>query len=166
MESSIDVAPMARWNGIDSTKEVHPTQVADFIKSGWVILMSYQRRIDVPVQEYSPSGTLYNTRCEYEPVVLMGQTDFDSLREQIAGATLVIEDLRAKERKLHELEKTHMVTENRLKNATDESVRLARELDSKRVELSTLTTAKYKMEADIGKIRSALGEIRMKEILG
>jgi hypothetical protein len=166
METSIDVAPMAHWNGIDNTKEVHPTQVADLIKSGWVILMSYQRRLDIPHQEYSPNGTLYNTRSEYEPVVLMGQTSLDSFREQIAGAALVIKDLRVKEAELHELTKKQVILENSQNALRNEVARQEKELETKRSECSILMTAKYKMESDIGKIRSALGEIRMKEILG
>jgi len=158
---------MTRWNGIENTKEIHPIQVAAFIKSGWVILMSYQKRIDISEQESGMNGqVLYNTRCEYEPVVLMGQTCLDSLQEQLDGSALVIKDLRVKEIELHDLQKKHVVAENRCKTASDLVERFTKDLETKRNEISALTTAKYKMEADIGKIRSALGEIRMKEILG
>jgi hypothetical protein len=167
MEHAMDVAPMARWSGIDNTKEVHPMEVASYIQRGWSILMGYQRRVDVPHQEIGLNGYVaQTTRSEYEAVVLMGQTNLDGLREQIANATATIKDLRVKEMELLNLQVKHGIMKKDLQLAQDDLAHKERYLAEKREQAATWSATKTKLETDISKIRTAIGELKMKEILG
>lgn len=156
------------FKDIAETKEIDPKDLLDHLKQGWRVLMTFTREMLCNKNEYCAAlnAHTYNTVVWSLPIILVGRTDLERLREvETAHKTL---------------QKTH-----------DELVKkgaaLQTEFDLRFKELGTLNeslkhahaaekTARDKLieqrdlnrviEGDIGKIRSALGEIRMKEILG
>ena len=164
-QAAVSIEPMTKWNSIEETIEVLPTEVSDYIRKGYVILMAYMSRTDIPAQTFENGYVVNNTRCEYEPIVLMGRTDVDSLREKVANLQARCDQLLKCESELHEAKKERIVLDNKLNTATSENVRIAKQFEEKRNEVSAIQTTKYKLEGDIAKIRNAIGEIKMKEIL-
>lgn len=79
MEGGIQTAPMEKWANITKTMEVHPGQVGDYVKTGWVILMAYMRRTDIPDQQFQNNAVVYTSKQVYEPIVLIGQTNIESM---------------------------------------------------------------------------------------
>lgn len=162
----VTTEPMAKWNGIEETVEVLPMEVADYIRRGYVILMGYARRMDVMEQILENGYCLHKTRCEYQSVVLMGRTKLDTLQEQVLNLTARVNSLVESEKKLDEMQKERITLDNRLSGAMSDNENLRKLYTDKTSEISTIQTTKYKLEADIGKIRNAIGELKMKDILG
>jgi|SRR5208337_1012358 len=163
---SVNITPGVRWDGIDKTVEVHPTQVADYVKRGWVILMTYSARDDVTESSFARGYQENTVRCEYRPVVLMGQTVLDAIREENARLSSAEKTLSELDVQHRELKKKH---EELSRSLADVSRRLAESEGHSSDWLrraSEHETQKRKLETDIGKIRTAVGEIRIKEILG
>jgi len=161
----VTMNPGVRWDSIETCKEVHPTEVAEHVRKGWVILMSYAARDDV-IENYWENGmNQQRVRCEYCPVVLMGQMNLDALRAEN-------EDLKTRNKALAESDQQHqkLRTEHealkRGHTSSKEFLELAEkratEADGKRREAEE---QKRRLEVDIGKVRSAIGDLRMREIL-
>jgi hypothetical protein len=163
---SVSIAEGVRWDGIDKTPEVHPTAVAEYVKNGWIILMAYNVRDDVHEQTWARGYQESTVRSEYRPVVLMGQTNLDAIHEENARLVAVNAKLAESDRQHQELKKNH---EGLSRSLADVSRRLAEAEGHSSDWLRRATehdAQKRKLETDIGKIRTAIGEIRMKEILG
>ena len=168
MQSSgnVNIAEGVRWDGIDKTVEVHPTMVADHVKQGWVILMAYNVRDDVTEQSYARGYQESTVRSEYRPVVLMGQTNLDAIHEENVRLVAANARLMESDQEHQKLKKKH---EEISRSLADVSRRLAEAEVHSSDWLRRATeheVQKRKLETDIGKIRTAVGEIRMKEILG
>jgi hypothetical protein len=164
--SSVSLAAGTRWDAIDKTMEVHPTMVSDYVRRGWVVLASYMAREDVHENIMENGYYVNKVRSEYKPVVLMGQMIIDSVREEnerlqarVSQLSKCESDLAALQRKYAEVEKVLAEKSASEKRAWDsaQASRQARE---------DVETQKRKMEGDLGKLRAALGELRMREILG
>ncbi len=170
MEGGIQTAPMEQWKNIIKTQEVHPWQVGEFVLKGWVILMAYMRRTDVPHQEFQNNYVANSTRSVYEPVVLIGQTNIDSMMQELDEAKAELNRLRPHVADLSTerdtLKREHATMKDTLAVITESKTNLLKDLGAARERYGLLETAKTKIEGDITKIRRALGEIRMKEILG
>jgi len=153
------------WNQIEKTLEVHPSAVAGYVKNGWVILMAYNVRDDVTENTWEKGYQQNLVRSEYRPVVLMGQTILDALEEEVEQLRLnsvVLEKLQVEHAKLKiDLGETQKRAEG--------SAERVREMDTRwNEEFKRAGRAEERMrklEGDIGRIRAAIGEIRMKEIL-
>jgi len=164
--SGINVSPNVRWDAVSETIEAHPREVADYVKKNWVILMWYMARDDIHETHYENGYQLSRVRSEYRPVVLLGRTNLDTIREQNQALTIQNKNLIDRTKSLEELQKAH---EELKKRASDLEV-TASQAETRATESSRLRyeleEQKRKLEISIGKIRSAIGELKMKEILG
>ena len=163
---NVSVTPGVRWDGIDKIEEVHPTMVADYVKRGWVILMAYSARDDVTESSWARGYQETSVRCEYRPVVLMGQTNLDAIREKneqlLATNKVLLESDRQHQelkKKFEEVSKRAAEHDRRASAAEEHSTYWNKKSDEHEA-------LRRKLETDISKIRMAIGEIRMKEILG
>lgn len=169
MEGGIQTAPMEQWKNIVKTQEVHPTQVGDFVRQGWVILIAYMRRIDIPHQEFQNSYVANTTKQVYEPIIVMGQTNVESMMAELNDAKTELNRLRpitvdlTKERDTLKRENTALT--DTAKVLADSKTALLSDAVAWRTRHETLDVVKTKLESDIGKLRRALGDLRMKEIL-
>jgi hypothetical protein len=169
MEGGIQTTPMEKWANIIKTREVHPTEVGELVKQGWVILMAYMRRLDIPDQQFQNNCVAYTSKQVYEPVVLIGQTNIDSMMAELDDAKTELARLRplASDSKTERerLNRENIALSETVNILRDSNARTLKDLDTERGRYGALYTAKAKLESDIAKIRRALGEIRMKEIL-
>jgi septal ring factor EnvC (AmiA/AmiB activator) len=170
MEGGIQTAPMEKWANIVKTMEVHPCQVGEHVKTGWVILMAYMRRIDIPDQQFQNNCCMQTTKQVYEPVVVMGQTNLESMMQELNDAKAELNRLRPRVPELatecEKLKHENTALTHEAKVLAESKTELFKDLGTARDRYGLLDTAKTKLEGDIAKIRRALGEIRMKEILG
>lgn len=164
--SNVTLAAGVRWDVIDKTVEVHPSMVADYVRQGWIVLASYMGREDIHENVTENGYYQQKTRSEYKPVVLMGQTIVDSMREEIAILRVKDAQLRQCESDLAELRKKHESCEKTLAEVRASERRGWDSAETSRKAREDADLKRLKMETDIGKLRAALGEIRMKEILG
>ena len=164
--SNVTLTPGVPWDAIERTQEVHPTMVSDYIKRGWVILASYMAREDLYEQFFENGYQQQRTRCEYKPVVLMGQTIVDTLREENAGLRSRVASLEPNVAELCKLQRDHELLQKNCASSEASRKRAEESEQNAQRRMTELSTEKRKMEADIGKLRAAIGEIRMKEILG
>jgi hypothetical protein len=153
------------WDRIDKTVEVHPSQVHEYVKRGWIVLMTYNVRDDVHESSWARGYQEQTVRSEYRPVVLMGQTILDSLEEEVGVLRIDKADL-GKLRVDHDaLKKEHEETKKRAAEHAREA-REASERWDKCFQMRSETEAlNRKLEGDISKIRAAIGELKMREIL-
>jgi hypothetical protein len=169
MEGGIQTAPMEKWANIVKTREVHPTEVGEFVKQGWMILMAYMRRLDIPDQQFQNNCVAYTSKQVYEPVVLIGLTNIDSMVQELNDAKTELNRLRPRVPELttecEKLKRENTALTHEAKVLAESKTQLLKDLDTERGRHGTIHTAKVKLESDIAKIRRALGEIRMKEIL-
>ena len=169
MEGGIQTAPMEKWANIITTKEVHPCQVGEYVKNGWVILMAYMQRIDIPHQEFQNNCVAHTSKQVYEPIVIMGQTNIESMMAELNEAKTELNRLRPLVPELtierDTLKRNHAALTHETKVLADSNTQLLKDLGTQRDRYGLLDTAKTKLESDIAKLRRALGEIRMKEIL-
>jgi hypothetical protein len=155
----------APWDKIANTVEVHPTEVASYIQKGWVILMAYNARHDVTENTWARGYQENLVRCEYRPVVLMGQTRLDALDEENVRLREQVLKLTKIEADHTNLKRSH---EALCKQAAHDAAHV-RAMDEryngefKRAEIAEMQ--KRKLETDIGKIRAAIGDIRMRDII-
>ena len=164
--NNVNVAPGARWDGIDEVQEVHPTMVPEYIKKGWVILMTYSARDDLP-ETYNDQHGYVQTRyrVEYRPVVLMGQTNLDALREAVEVLSSEKRVLAESDRKHQELKKEHAALSSRAASLESQLAGESKRASEQSTRYYELEAQKRKLEVDIGKIRSAVGDLKLKEIL-
>lgn len=169
MEGGIQTAPMEKWANITKTMEVHPHQVGDYVKTGWVILMAYMRRTDIPDQQFQNNAVTYTSKQVYEPIVLIGQTNIESMMAELNEAKTELNRLRPLVPELtierDTLKRNTAALTHEKQVLADSKTQMLKELGTERERYGMLHTAKAKLESDIAKIRRALGEIRMKEIL-
>lgn len=164
--SSVTLAAGVRWDAIDKTVEVHPSMVADYVRRGWVVLASYMGREDIHENVTENGYYQQKTRSEYKPVVLMGQTIIDSMREEIEVLRVDRARLGKYEVDFTELRKKHEACEKTIADLRASEKRAWDSAETSRKAREDADLKRLKMETDIGKLRAALGEIRMKEILG
>jgi len=143
--------------------------VPEFIRKGWNILLTYMKRADLPDSkiEHGPNGpyTVYTTRCEYQPTVIIGQTNIDMLTEQLKEARAEAEKLREEKKANAEILAEHPKLLAKVSRLEEAERGLINDLNVRADQYATMLKTKQKLEADIGRLRKALGELRMKEIL-
>jgi uncharacterized protein (DUF342 family) len=164
--SSVSLASGTRWDAIDKTMEVHPTMVSDYVRRGWVVLASYMAREDVHENAMENGYYVNKVRSEYKPVVLMGQMIVDSMREENERLQARVSQLSKCESDLAALQKKYAEAEKVFAEKSASEKRAWESAEVTRKGREEVEAQKRKMEADISKLRAALGELRMKEILG
>jgi UDP-N-acetylmuramyl tripeptide synthase len=165
MEGAIQTAPMEKWANIVRTMEVHPAQVGTYVQQGWVILIAYMRRTDIPDQQMQNGCIAYTTKQVYEPVVLIGLTNIETLCADLKEAQSELARLRSMPVECEKLKTTVTALERETRILAERATGLVGDLEAERKSHYALQAANRKLEGDIGKLRRALGELRMKEIL-
>jgi hypothetical protein len=161
-------------NGL--VKVVHENQVADLSRVGWAIIAFYQETQLMPCQEQEPNennqyghGPTYSL-MRYKPSTF---TRFVMQLDEQSALTQAAEDLKTCQSTFSaanaELTKTkkdlEVMGQGRLK-AEQEAERLRSERTRNLESVDRATKIYRKLEDDIAKIRKALGELKLKEILG
>lgn len=139
--------------------------VADHVKAGWIILMSYNARLDAQEQTWERGYMELRVRTEYTPVVLMGRTTLHALSEEVRALRHEVKTLRPNVEQLSALRSEH----EKLKVIASQQESLTRSaMDREQAERGKrigIEAIMHKLEDDLSKVRAAIGEIRMKEIL-
>jgi hypothetical protein len=156
------------------TRVVCENQVDLLSQEGWAVVAFYQETMHLPCNEQKPpdeqnrySPIQYTV---YKPSTLtkfVMQLDEDSalakaavdVRANKQAAVTAVSEMTKAMKGLEEAKKLDMIMK-------DELERMQRARDSARTDLDASRASTRKLEGDIAKIRKAVGELKMKEILG
>lgn len=160
----------ADFKDIVETKEINPDELVKHVGDGWKPLMSYVRSLPINKCTYFTnkqgcSEMANETVVVHEPKILVGRTALERLRG-------IETEYTALKKKSNEDGTINKELKDRLASNEHITRRLQEETETLRGS-ATFYRGKYeetvskvmRMEDDIGKIRKALGDIRMKEIL-
>jgi hypothetical protein len=163
--SNPSITSTAPWDEIEETMEVYPREVAGAVQEGWVILMTYNARDDVMETTCERGYQESRIRSEYKPVVLMGRTTLRSLREKAQILEAEVLSLRKADAEHQALKKQYEVEKKRA-GALEQRLREIEERWGAEIKSRMETEQNLrKLEGEFSKVRAAIGEIGIKEIL-
>lgn len=155
---------------------VRASEVEHYSRMGWTLrqVVSHSEVEHVPEkQAFMPSGASYPVTLDVNRVLvvtgsrfLMARDGSLALEEKERELRCRLDDLTALRTLLDSQTAEAAQTTKALAAEREQTVRLDAELRRRKQELEGERQQKLKMEADIAKLRNALGELRMKEILG
>lgn len=155
------------FRDIVETLEIDPKDLLRHVQEGWRVLLTYAREHTFNQGSTNPQGQyIYNTTSISNPVILVGRTDIERLRALEVQHKDLCKSHTDLKKEQSELAKTHQSVVKELEGVKGSLEFYKDRAGEKQKEYDTQRDLNKKLELDLAKVRTALGDIRWKEIIG